>query len=78
DSGNEYLINIPANASKLYVNCKYDYADNFNFERISNALLAKIPDVDMSVRSVFPNFNYFDKLRVKCPNFYRKFKDKNQ
>ncbi|WP_212839200.1 hypothetical protein [Acinetobacter baumannii] len=78
DSGNEYLINIPANASKLYVNCKYDYADNFNFERISNALLEKIPNNDTSVRSVFPAFNYFDKLRVKCPNFYRKFKDKNQ
>ncbi|MFY5817328.1 hypothetical protein ACOUA6_02115 [Acinetobacter baumannii] len=77
-SGNEYLINIPANASKLYVNCKYDYADNFNFERISNALLEKIPNNDTSVRSVFPTFNYFDKLRVKCPNFYRKFKDKNQ
>ncbi|EHU1962692.1 hypothetical protein A1E76_RS02685 [Acinetobacter baumannii] len=78
DSGNEYLINIPANASKLYVNCKYDYADNFNFERISNALLEKIPNNDTSVRSVFPAFNYFDKLRIKCPNFYQKFKDKNQ
>lgn len=74
----DYIITIPDNAAKLYVNCTYDYADNFNVERISNALLAKIPDVDMSVRSVFPNFNYFDKLRVKCPNFYRKFKDKNQ
>ncbi|PSE44018.1 hypothetical protein C7G91_04545 [Acinetobacter nosocomialis] len=78
DSGNEYLINIPANASKLYVNCTYDYADNFNVERISNALLAKIPNNDTSVRSVFPAFNYFDKLRIKCPNFYQKFKDKHQ
>ncbi|MFA3595075.1 hypothetical protein KWE47_18660, partial [Acinetobacter baumannii] len=41
-------------------------------------LLAKIPDVDMTVRSTFPSFNYFDKLKVKCPNFYQKFKDKNQ
>ncbi|TKV52498.1 hypothetical protein D9Y31_19175, partial [Acinetobacter baumannii] len=74
----DYIITIPANAAKLYVNCTYDYADNFNVERISNALLAKIPVVDQSVRSVFPTFNYFDKLKVKCPNFYQKFKDKNQ
>lgn len=74
----EYIVTMPENASKLYVNCTYDYADNFNFERISNALLAKIPDVDMSVRSTFPSFNYFDQLRLKCPDFYQKFKDKNQ
>ncbi|EHU1903035.1 hypothetical protein A1E91_RS09750 [Acinetobacter baumannii] len=74
----DYIITIPANAAKLYVNCTYDYADNFNVERISNALLAKIPDVDMTVRSTFPSFNYFDKLKVKCPNFYQKFKDKNE
>ncbi|EHU1917887.1 hypothetical protein J506_1675 [Acinetobacter baumannii 625974] len=74
----DYIITIPDNAAKLYVNCTYDYADNFNVERISNALLAKIPDVDMTVRSTFPSFNYFDKLKVKCPNFYQKFKDKNQ
>ncbi|WP_335876615.1 hypothetical protein, partial [Acinetobacter baumannii] len=74
----DYIITIPANAAKLYVNCTYDYADNFNVERISNALLAKIPDVDMTVRSTFPSFNYFDKLKVKCPDFYQKFKDKNQ
>ena len=72
----EYIITVPANASKLYVNCTYDFADNFNFERISNALLAKIPDVDHGVRSTFPSFNYFDQLRLKCPNFYQKFKDK--
>ncbi|TKV65876.1 hypothetical protein D9Y31_00395 [Acinetobacter baumannii] len=74
----DYIITIPDNAAKLYVNCTYDYADNFNVERISNALLAKIPDVDMTVRSTFPSFNYFDKLKVKCPNFYQKFKDKNE
>ncbi|MBK4745005.1 hypothetical protein [Acinetobacter baumannii] len=74
----DYIITIPDNAAKLYVNCTYDYADNFNVERISNALLAKIPDVDMTVRSTFPSFNYFDKLKVKCPNFYQKFKDKIQ
>lgn len=74
----EYIITIPANASKLYVNCMYDFADNFNFERISDALLANIPFYDNPVRSVFQTFNYFDKLRVKCPNFYQKFKDKNE
>lgn len=73
----DYIITIPDNAAKLYVNCTYDYADNFNVERISNALLANIPFYDNPVRSVFPTFNYFDKLRVKCPNFYRKFKEKN-
>ena len=30
------------------------------------------------VRAVFPQFNYFDKLRTKCPSFYQKFKDKNK
>ncbi|EXC06238.1 hypothetical protein J506_2747 [Acinetobacter baumannii 625974] len=74
----DYIITIPANASKLYVNCTYDYAVNFKVERLSNALLSKIPVVDQTVRSVFPILNYFDKLRVKCPNFYQKFKDKNQ
>ncbi|EPH0069696.1 hypothetical protein PTV76_003153 [Acinetobacter baumannii] len=74
----DYIITIPANGVKLYVNCTYAYSVSFNVERISNALLAKIPDVDMTVRSTFPSFNYFDKLKVKCPNFYQKFKDKNQ
>lgn len=74
----DYIITIPANGVKLYVNCTYVYAVNFKVERLSNALLAKIPDFDQPVRSVFPTFNYFDKLRVKCPNFYRKFKDKHQ
>ncbi|MCZ2967186.1 hypothetical protein NYY93_08875 [Acinetobacter baumannii] len=74
----DYIITIPANASKLYVNCTYDYAVNFKVERLSNALLSKIPVVDQTVRSVFPILNYFDKLREKCPNFYQKFKDKNK
>ena len=79
DSVDEYyIITIPANGVKLYVNCTYDYVINFNVERLSNALLDIIPDFDQPVRSVFPTFNYFDKLRVKCPNFYHKFKDKNQ
>ncbi len=73
----DYIITIPANGVKLYVNCTYAYSVSFKVERLSNALLAKIPVVDQSVRSVFPTFNYFDKLRVKCPNFYRKFKEKN-
>ena len=74
----EYIITIPANASKLYVNCMYEFADNFNFERISSPLLASVPFYENPVRSIFPTFNYFDKLRVKCPNFYQKFKDKNE
>lgn len=74
----DYIITIPENGVKLYVNCTYDYAVDFKVERLSNALLAKIPDFDQPVRSVFPNFNYFDLLRKKCPNFYQKFKDKRE
>lgn len=74
----EYIITIPVNASKLYVNCKYAYADSFSVKKVSNAILERIPKVDQSVRSVFPTFNYFDQLRLKCPNFYQKFKDKMQ
>lgn len=74
----EYIITIPANASKLYVNCTYDYVLNFNVERLSDALLANIPFYDKPVRNVFPTVNYFDQLRLKCPNFYQKFKEKTQ
>ncbi|MFX9903018.1 hypothetical protein ABTP37_10875 [Acinetobacter baumannii] len=74
----EYIVKMPATAKKLYVNCTYAYKSSFNVMRVSSSLIESIPKIDQSVRSVFPNFNYFDKLRVKCPNFYRKFKDKNQ
>lgn len=74
----EYIVKMPAAAKKLYVNCAYTYFSSFSVMRVSSSLIESIPKVDQSVRSVFPNFNYFDKLRVKCPNFYRKFKDKNQ
>ncbi|MFX7294378.1 hypothetical protein ABTI56_15875 [Acinetobacter baumannii] len=74
----EYIITIPENGAKLYVNCAYTYADYFSVRKVSNTIIKKLSEADKSVRSVFPTLNYFDKLRVKCPNFYRKFKDKNQ
>ncbi|WP_139887849.1 hypothetical protein [Acinetobacter nosocomialis] len=74
----EYIITIPEDGAKLYVNCAYTYADYFSVTKVSNTIIKKLSEADSSVRSVFPTFNYFDKLRVKCPNFYRKFKDKNQ
>lgn len=76
--GDEYIITIPENGVKLYVNCAYDYLIAFNVERLSKALLSIIPDFDPSVRNAFPTFNYFDQLRLKCPNFFQKFKDKNE
>lgn len=75
--GDEYIITIPVNGVKMYVNCAYDYVINFNVERLSNALLDIIPAFDPSVRSAFPPRPcYFNLIAEKCPNFYRKYKDK--
>ncbi|MER8255734.1 hypothetical protein ABS250_15210 [Acinetobacter nosocomialis] len=74
----DYIIKMPANAAKLYVNCTYAYSNDFNIEQVPNSVIDLIPVVDKTVRSFFPNVNYFDKLREKCPDFYQKFKDKNQ
>ena len=74
----EYIVTIPPNGAKLYVNCAYAYADYFNVTRVSNTIIKKLSEADSSIRGTFPSFNYFDQLRLKCPNFYQKFKDKMQ
>lgn len=74
----DYIITMPANAAKLYVNCAYTNKDRFSVTKISNTIYNKISSVDSTVRSVFPSVNYFDQLRLKCPNFYKKFKNKTE
>lgn len=73
----DYVIKIPENGAKLYVNCSYEYTDNFSVTAISKSIFDVVNESN-GVRNVFPNVNYFDKLRLKCPNFYQKFKDKQQ
>ena len=76
----DYVIKIPENGAKLYVSCSYKYADNFSVTAVSKSIVDAVDAVGTNngVRNVFPTFNYFDKLRLKCPNFYQKFKDKQQ
>ncbi|TPT59996.1 hypothetical protein FJU61_19355, partial [Acinetobacter baumannii] len=38
DRGKDYIIRIPNNAAKLYVNCAYTLRNNFKVEKISGAL----------------------------------------
>ena len=73
----EYVLKIPVNGVKLYVNCAYSYADSFSITPVSKYIIDAV-SANFGVRSVFPTVNYFDKLRLKCPEFYQKFKDKNQ
>ena len=77
DNLSEYVLKIPVNGVKLYVNCSYRYADNFSVTVVSKSIFDVVSESN-SVRNVFPDVNYFDKLRLKCPNFYQKFKDKQQ
>ena len=81
DSEKPYLIKIPTNGVKLIVNCGYDYFDRFKVEQVANALMSMMPNNKLNasnVQNYFPKPTYFDLVRQKCPNFYRKFKGKNE
>ena len=81
DSEKPYLVKIPTNGVQLTVNCSYDYFDKFNVEKVANALMSMMTDNKLNANNVqnhFPKPNYFDLLRQKCPNFYKKLKDKNE
>lgn len=76
-----YLVKIPANGTKLVVNCSYDYFDRFKVEQVANALMSMMSNNKLNasnVQNYFPKPTYFDLVRQKCPNFYQKFKDKSE
>lgn len=74
----DFLIKMPALASKLYINCTYNFEDKFNVTRVPNSVIDIIPVPIESVRDLFPKPNYFNILNEKCPQFYRKYKNKNE
>lgn len=80
NANGEQLVKIPENGSKLYVNCSYDYKEHFYVERIAKKIgeLAENNETVKDVTTFFPKISYPGVLQQKCPNFYQKFKEKNQ
>ncbi|MFX8857951.1 hypothetical protein ABTM70_06970 [Acinetobacter baumannii] len=69
----KYTLKMPDGSAKLYVNCANEYSNVLSIDFSKEA-----PEPAKKVSDYFPNVSHFGKLQEKCPNFYRKFKDKNQ
>lgn len=67
-----FTLTVPDGAVKLYVNCEISSLSILKIELSKNIQPVK------DVKTFFPKISYPGILQQKCPNFYTKFKEKNQ